>query len=389
MDTLFEKQQRLLAATSTGFLRYKYHDIPWDTRMLALIGPRGVGKTTMFLQHIKMTHDLNDTLYVVADSTYFTTHTLLELADRFYKYGGKNLYIDEVHKYSNWSQELKEIYDSYPSMKIAFTGSSVLDITKGSADLSRRAPVYHMQGLSFREYLQIAHGISVPAHTLEEIVHNKLSLAGMEHPLVYFSEYLKRGYYPFGNDPAYDIELEELINKTIEVDIPSYADMSITTSRKLKMLLGIISRSVPFKPVNKTLSELIGISRNDISDYFILMERAGLIAQLRDATGGIRGLGKTEKIYLDNPNLINVLAANASNVGNIRETFFFNQMRVNNDVVSSKHGDFIISDKTFEVGGRNKKQKQVRDIPNSYIVKDDIEYGHGNVIPLWAFGLNY
>lgn len=391
MEALFEKQQRLLAATDTNFVRYKFHDIQWSAKMLALVGPRGVGKTTLFLQRIKLHHDVSDTLYVSADGTYFATHTLLGLADSFYKHGGKNLYIDEVHKYRNWSQELKEIYDSYPSLNVAFTGSSVLDITKGSADLSRRAPIYKMQGLSFREYLHIVHGIEVPIHSLDDIIQNKISMPGVAHPLPLFEAYLKNGYYPFGQDPAFDLELEELINKTIEVDIPNYADMNMATTQKLKQLLGIIAKSVPFKPVNKTLAEWIGVSRNDIGEHFVLLERAGLIAQLRDATGGIRGLGKTEKMYLDNPNLIYIYAFASGNAdkGNLRETFFFNQMRVNHDVMSSKKGDFIIGDMTFEVGGRNKTQKQVRELDKAYIVKDDIEYGHGNVVPLWAFGLNY
>ena len=389
MDTLFEKQQRLLDFVSTDFVRYKYDEIAWNSRMLALIGPRGVGKTTMFLQHIKMHHNIADTLYVMADSTYFTTHTLLELADKFYKHGGKNLYIDEIHKYTNWSRELKEIYDSYPTLKLAFTGSSVLDITKGVADLSRRAPVYHMQGLSFREFLRIAHGIVVQQHSLDQILSNNISLPGVEHPLPLFEEYLKKGYYPFGTDVAFELELEEIVNKTIEVDIPYYAEMNMGTARKLKQLLGVISKSVPFKPVKKTLAEIIGVSRNDISDYFILLERAGLIAQLRDATGGIRGLGKVEKVYLDNTNLAYMLAPNDSDTGNIRETFFNNQMRVKHDVISSNKGDFKIDGYTFEVGGRKKGQKQIAGIENAFVVKDNIESGSGNIIPLWAFGLNY
>ncbi|MCM1041760.1 MAG: AAA family ATPase [Bacteroides sp.] len=389
MDALFETQQRLLTATDTVFQRYIYRDIAWNSRMLALVGPRGVGKTTLFLQHIKLHHSVEDTLYVSTDSTYFASHTLLELADRFYKNGGKNLFLDEIHKYARWSQELKEIYDSYPSLHIAFTGSSVLDITKGIADLSRRAPVYKMQGLSFREYLSMFHNVNVPAHSLADIIRNKISLPGVEHPLPFFADYLKKGYYPFGQDPAFSMEMEELINKTLEVDIPNYANMNMATVRKLKRLLAIIAQSVPFKPVHTSLADLTGISRNAIADHFILLERAGLIGQLRNATGGIRGLGKIEKMYLDNPNLLFVLAPENANVGNLRETFFLNQMRVNHDVINSKQADFTIDDLTFEVGGVGKKQKQIAGLKNAYIVKDDIEYGHGNVIPLWAFGLNY
>lgn len=389
MEALFETQKRILANTDTRFLRYIYKDIKWNSRMLALVGPRGVGKTTLFLQHIKLHHKPEDTLYVSTDSTYFTTHTLLELVDRFYKNGGKNLFLDEIHKYGRWSQELKEIYDSYPTLRIAFTGSSVLDITKGVADLSRRAPVYKMQGLSFREYLFMFHNLSVPVHTLSDLLDNKISLPGVEHPLPLFADYLRKGYYPFGQDPAFGMELEELINKTLEVDIPNYVNMNMGMVRKLKQLLGIIAQSVPFKPVHTTLAGLTGISRNDIAEHFVLLERAGLIGQLRNATGGIRGLGKIEKMYLDNPNLIYALAPEKANTGNLRETFFFNQMRVNNDVISSKSSDFTINNMTFEVGGAHKKQKQIAGLKDAYIVKDDIEYGHGNIIPLWAFGLNY
>lgn len=389
MEALFETQKRILANTDTRFLRYIYKDIKWNSRMLALVGPRGVGKTTLFLQHIKLHHKPEDTLYVSTDSTYFTTHTLLELVDRFYKNGGKNLFLDEIHKYGRWSQELKEIYDRYPTLHIAFTGSSVLDITKGVADLSRRAPVYKMQGLSFREYLFMFHNLSVPVHTLSDLLDNKISLPGVEHPLPLFADYLRKGYYPFGQDPAFGMELEELINKTLEVDIPNYVNMNMSMVRKLKQLLGIIAQSVPFKPVHTTLAGLTGISRNDIAEHFVLLERAGLIGQLRNATGGIRGLGKIEKMYLDNPNLIYALAPEKANTGNLRETFFFNQMRVNNDVISSKSSDFTINNMTFEVGGSHKKQKQIAGLKDAYIVKDDIEYGHGNIIPLWAFGLNY
>lgn len=389
MEALFETQKRILANTDTRFLRYIYKDIKWNSRMLALVGPRGVGKTTLFLQHIKLHHKPEDTLYVSTDSTYFTTHTLLELVDRFYKNGGKNLFLDEIHKYGRWSQELKEIYDSYPTLRIAFTGSSVLDITKGVADLSRRAPVYKMQGLSFREYLFMFHNLSVPVHTLSDLLDNKISLPGVEHPLPLFADYLRKGYYPFGQDPAFGMELEELINKTLEVDIPNYVNMNMGMVRKLKQLLGIIAQSVPFKPVHTTLAGLTGISRNDIAEHFVLLERAGLIGQLRNATGGIRGLGKIEKMYLDNPNLIYALAPENANTGNLRETFFFNQMRVNNGVISSKSSDFTINNMTFEVGGAHKKQKQIAGLKDAYIVKDDIEYGHGNIIPLWAFGLNY
>ena len=389
MDRLYETFNKLLKGVQTDFIRYKYDEIKWQNRMLGLVGPRGVGKTTLFLQYIKRNLSLKDTLYVSADNIYVTDHSLIDLADQFSKQGGKHLFIDEIHKYENWSRELKQLYDSYPDMQILFTGSSILDIYRGIADLSRRAPIYEMQGLSFREYLYLFHGISVPVYSLEEILDLKAEIPGVNHPLPLFAEYLQKGYYPFSRDVDFYMELEQVINQTMEVDIPQYANMNTSTGRKLKQLLVVVARSVPFKPVMQKLADLVGISRNYVADYLLYIERAGMIAQLRDDTGGIRSLGKVEKIYLDNPNLIYALGRSESNIGNIRETFFYNQMRVRQDVISSPLADFLIGDKTFEVGGKGKGQKQIADAKEGFIVKDNIEAGYGNTIPLWSFGLNY
>lgn len=389
MERIITTRIKLLNATSTEFVRYIYDKIDWNARMFGVVGPRGVGKTTLFLQHIKMHKGDRDTIYASADSTYFTTHTLIDFVDDFSKQGGKYVFIDEIHKYPNWSKELKEIYDSFPEMHLAFTGSSILDINKGSSDLSRRAPLYYMQGLSFREYLNIFHGIKVPVYTLEEILERKVEIHELPHPLPLFKDYLRRGYYPFGMEAAFDIELEQVINRTIEIDIPQYADMNISTSRKIKKLLSVIAKSVPFKPVMQTIAEIVAVSRNNLADYFVYLESAGMISQLRDDTGGIRGLGKIEKVYLDNTNLIYILGKEDSDMGNLRETFFYNQLRVNHDIVSSRISDFQIAEKTFEIGEKNKAQKQIKNVPNSYVVKDDIEYAYSNIIPLWFFGLNY
>lgn len=390
MERLWTNFNRLLKQTRTDFVRYKYDEIKWTNRMLGLVGPRGVGKTTLFLQYIKQNLSPRDTLYVSADNLYFADHTLIDLADDFSKQAGKHLFIDEIHKYPNWSVELKQMYDSYPDLQVAFTGSSVLDIYKGLADLSRRAPVYEMQGLSFREYLRLFHGVDAPAFTLEEILNQRAELPEVDHPLPLFADYLRRGYYPFSQpDADFYTELQQVVNQTMEVDIPQYAGMNVSTGRKLKQLLAVVSRSVPFKPVLQKLADLTGVSRNYLTDYLFYMERAGMISQLRDDTGGVRSLGKVEKIYLDNTNLIYVLGQENTNVGNVRETFFMNQMRVKHDVVSSRQADFRIGDYTFEIGGRGKGQQQIRNVEQSFVVKDDIESGYGNVIPLWAFGLNY
>lgn len=330
-----------------------------------------------------------DTLYVSADHIYFSEHRLVDLADYFVKMGGKHLFIDEIHKYEGWAREVKQIYDSYEDLQIVISGSSILDIYKGMADLSRRFPIYEMQGLSFREYLRLFHGINAPVCSLDEILNHKAVLPDVKHPLPLFKDYLRRGYYPFGRDEEFDMELLQVINQTMEVDIPTHLQANISLGKKLKSLLMVVAKSVPFKPVMQRLAEATGISRNDIPNYLVYMERAGMITQLRNSTGGIRGLGKVEKLYLGNTNLIYALSPEHADIGNVRETFFMNQMRVMNDVTGWSISDFEINGKTFEIGGRKKGQKQIENAEEGYIVKDDIESGYANVIPLWAFGLNY
>ena len=389
MRILYQKFETLLQNTTTDFKRYLYEKISWDSRMVGIIGPRGVGKTTMILQYIKENLDNKKALYVSADDMYFSENKLTELADDFYKNAGEYLFIDEIHKYNDWSRELKNIYDSYPTLKVVFTGSSVLDILKGSADLSRRALIYKLQGLSFREYLNYFHNYEIGVYSLEQIINNEVKLENIKHPLPLFNDYLLNGYYPFGNESELNLRLGQIIVQTLETDIPQYANLNVGTSRKLKQLLSIIAESVPFKPNFSRISKIINVSRNSLDDYFSYMEKAGLIGQLRNDTSGIRGLGKVDKVYLDNTNIIFNLAGEKSNAGNLRETFFFNQMRLKNDVISSKKADFSIDNYTFEVGGKNKHQKQIEKDGKSFVVKDDIEFGYLNVIPLWAFGLNY
>ena len=375
MEKLFEYYRKLVRETDIEFHRYIYSKINWNSRMIGLTGPRGVGKTTLVLQHIKEKLNLNEALYVTAEDFYFASYRLLDLADAFVKMGGKYLFIDEIHKYKDWSKELKLVYDYHPELNIVFTGSSVLDINKGASDLSRRAVMYQMQGLSFREYLQLFHHISSEVYTLQDMVTHKVDILGLEHP--------------FALEDDYDIRLRQIINLTLESDIPQFADMNVATGRKLKQLLAIIAKSVPFKPNFSSIAKVLEISRNNISDYCLYIEEAGLIAQLRDATGGVRGLGKVDKIYLDNTNLIYNLAQENSNIGNVRETFFLNQTRAFSDVVTSPVSDFLIDEMTFEIGGKKKGQKQIQGIEKGFIVKDDIEQGFMNVIPLWQFGMGY
>ena len=389
MEQLFEYFKRKLSETPIDLIRYRYGEIEWGGHALGLVGPRGVGKSTMLLQYIKMRLDVKDTLYVSADHLYFSSHTLVDTADRFYKMGGKHLFIDEIHKYEGWSTEVKQMFDSYSDLQLVISGSSILEITKGMADLSRRVPIYEMQGLSFREYLHLFHGIKMEAIGVEQLLRHDYNIPGVEHPLPLFNDYLRLGYYPFGRDVAYDIELMQVVAQTMESDIPIYLNANASIGRKLKQLLMVVAESVPFKPVMQKLADVTGINRNYIQDYLMYMERAGMIAQLRDAVGGIRGLGKTEKVYLDNTNLIYVLAPKRADIGNVRETFFMNQMRVVGDVMCSPVSDFLVDGMTFEIGGRKKGQKQISDVKNGYVVKDDIEAGYANVLPLWAFGLLY
>lgn len=386
---LFAYMEAVLAHTDTTFHRYLYAEIDWKARLIGVVGPRGVGKTTMLLQFIKQHRNDKKCLYVSADNTYFATHTLIELVDEWAKDMGQLLAIDEIHRYPNWSRELKQIYDTHPDMQVIFTGSSVLDIVQGSADLSRRALMYTLQGLSFREYLQLFHHIDAPVYSLEDVLANRVSIESLPHPLPYFRQYLQSGYYPFAIEGNFEARMQMVVNQTVESDIAQFADMKATTARKLKKMLAIIATLAPFKPNADSLATEIGISRNNVADYLLLLERVQMIGQLRDDTGGIRGLGKVEKVYLDNPSLMYVLAPQDVEIGNVRETFFYNQMRVRQEVVSSRVSDFSIGEYTFEVGGHGKGKKQIEGLVNAYVVRDDIEVGYDNIVPLWAFGLNY
>ena len=389
--TLIEFMKEQLNLISTDFKRYMYGKLPWEARLVGLMGPRGVGKSTMVLQHIKEQADdvQGKSLYVSADHSYFSTHSLIDTAAQFVREGGEWLYIDEVHKYERWSAELKQIYDTHPRLHVFFTGSSVLNILEGEADLSRRVLLYNMQGLSFREFLELFHGIKTPVRSLEEILEGKVVIEGVEHPLPLFAQYLREGYYPFSLEGYLLQRLQQVIRLTMEVDIPQYANMTPATGRKLRRMLGIIASNVPYKPEATSLANEIKVSRNEIPTYLMYMEKAGMIGQLRDGAGGMRELGKTEKVYLDNTNLIYTMTGENANIGNVRETFFFNQTRLNLEVVSSKVSDFQIGKYTFEVGGKKKGLKQVKDVENAYIVRDDTEYASGQFLPLWSFGLLY
>ena len=390
METLFEKSRAKVAEVSTNFVRNIHNEIAWDDRLIAILGARGVGKTTLILQHIKLHDNIATALYVSADNLWFTSHTLVELADSFYKNGGKTLYIDEIHRYSNWSIELKNIYDTYSGLKVVYTGSSILDIRRGGADLSRRHLEYNMFGLSFREYLILAHNINLPIHPIEDILAHRIQFPTNEHrPIALFKEYMRSGYYPFFLQTDYLSRLQQVVGQILEVDIPKYAELSLTTIEKLRRLMYVISQSVPFKPNYSKLGRDLECHRTSLSDLVLLLDKSQLIQILRDDSFGVSSLGKVDKIYLGNTNLAYALSDKEPELGNLRETVFLTSVKPKYDIMSSSVSDFKVGKYTFEVGGKNKKQKQISGIDNAYVIKDDIEYGYQNVIPLWAFGFLY
>ena len=388
MEKLYELFYAKLAETPTGFKRYLYNRINWKNRIIAILGERGVGKTTLILQKIKQ-DGIDNTLYFSADNVYFGQHTLFDTANEFYRKGGLRLYIDEIHKYPSWSTELKMIYDYCPQLQVVVTGSSILDLYKGIADLSRRVIMYVLTGLSFREYLAMAKGINLAPVSFDDILNHKVAFPEGERPLALFDDYLKTGFYPFWKEADYMTRLNNVINQTLENDIPTYAKMNISTSKKLKQLLFIISQSVPFKPNYTKIGAAMECDRGTVSDLAFYMEKACLIMSLRHQNDGMKNFGKLEKLYLGNTNLIYALSEGKPDTGNIRETFFLSQMKVNQEVYASKAADFIVNGTILEVGGKSKGKKQIAELKDAFVVKDNIEYGYGNVIPLWHLGMNY
>ena len=390
MRTLVARYRNILKNVDTSYVRNIHSTIPWNDRLIAILGARGVGKTTLVLQHIKLYEDVDTTLFVYADDLWFSTHSLVTLAEIFYTNGGRVLYIDEIHKYKNWSQEIKNIYDQYPDLKVRYTGSSILDLQKGSHDLSRRVLEFQMHGLSFREYVALRYGADIPIHTLEQVLANKIEFPYTNYrPVALFKEYLRQGYYPYFKEPGYELRLTKTINAILEVDIPKFAELSISASEKLKTLLYIVAQSVPFKPNYSKIARDLDMHRNAVSDLMVWLDKADLINILRDDVEGYKLLGKVNKIYLNNPNLAYALSDDEPNIGNIRETIFLAWLRATHKVTASSVSDFKVGKYTFEVGGKKKGQHQIKDVEHAYVVKDDIEYGHLNEVPLWAFGLLY
>ncbi len=398
MDSLISKFYKKLDATTTDFVRDTIHKVNWDARLVGIKGARGIGKTTLLLQYIKLhlSNHLERTLYVSLDSIWFNTNSLIDLVDDFSKKGGEYLFLDEVHKYPGWSQVLKNIYDDYPNLKVVFTGSSLLEILNARADLSRRAIVYEMQGFSFREYLRMETGIDFEILSLDQILKNHVNEAvkiqQKVKPFQYFETYLQQGYYPFYMEQPelYEIRLGEVVNMMLEIELPLLRGVELAYIAKIKQLLVIIAESVPFVPNVSKLSEKIVINRATLLSYLHYLSEIGLTRNLFKESYGISRLQKPAKVYLENTNLIYLLAKQNANVGNSRETFFINQLVHKHKVTYTEQTDFKVDDTYFfEIGGKNKTSKQIAMLENSYVVADDIEYGFQNKIPLWLFGFMY
>ena len=396
MDILFEFQENLLRPVKNDFRRYLHNRINWKQQMIGIKGPRGAGKTTLMLQYLKYDMGLpSDALYITADHTWFYNHTLLETANDWYKQGGKILFIDEVHKYPNWSAELKNIYDGLPEMQVIFSASSALDIYRGEADLSRRVVNYILPGLSFREYLIFTNGVSFDALKIDDINNNHRILSKMIienfRPLPAFRKYIEVGYLPIiaeGED-TYLMKLNQIINTIVDADLAYIASYNSGTANKVKKLLGVIAESVPFKPNIAALSRKLDLSRDSVYQYIYQLQDARLINTLSTEGKGVSTLQKPDKIFLENTNLAFALKENPD-IGNIRETFVLNQLfNAGLKVSSPVEGDFVIDGLTIEVGGKGKSTSQVKHLDNYLIAADDIETGGENRVPIWLFGFLY
>lgn len=398
MESIYKKQERLLRNTTTDFIRSLMHDINWDMRLIGIKGARGVGKSTLLLQYIKLhlNHKLDKVLYVSLDNIWIANQSLYELADNFVKLGGEHLFIDEVHKYDNWATEIKNIYDDFPNLKVVFTGSSLLQILNARADLSRRAITYTMQGLSYREFLNYELHLNLKKIEFKDILKNHIAIArellAQIKPLAHFNAYLQYGYFPFYKESIdlYPFRINEVLNMIIDIELPHLRKVDISYLPKLKQLLAIIAESVPFIPNVSKLSAKIGINRNTLVQYLYFLEESRITNNLYKANFGISRLQKPDKIYLENTNFSFAIASKNSNSGNLRETFFINQVAYKHKINYTKQTDFVVDNHFyFEIGGKNKTNKQIQDIENAFIVSDDIEIGFKNKIPLWLFGFLY
>lgn len=400
MEELVQKSTRLVALAPSEPKRRPPAKLDWNWKLNALLGARGTGKTTMLLQRIATLNSLGaKALYVTLDDLYFTEHRLLDVATQYAQLGGEYLFVDEVHKYPGWARELKNIYDSIPELRVVFSGSSILEIFRQDVDLSRRALVYELPGLSFREYLSFTGTGNFDPVDLQDMVshHSEIALELIQHmkPIPHFQSYLRSGYYPFFMETHrdYQLTLEQIVTLVIENDLQYVDGFDVSYSRKVMQLLKIIAGSPPFKPNITKLSERIGINRNTLVGYFRFLERARLVSLATYPDSHISALQKPDKVFLQNPNLYFALEPLGADIGSIRESFFFSQLHVVSEIHLDKDLDFIVTHGRkkyeFEIGGANKTRRQLRSTPGAYLVRDDIENGAEKQIPLWLFGFLY
>lgn len=405
MQHLYETSAKLIKETPLSFKRGLFHKIKFPQKLIEITGSRGVGKTTMMLQMAKEIYaeSPEKVLYFSLDDAYFFNHSITETAEQFEKYGGEYLFIDEVHKYPakhknfDWSSELKNIYDLHSKLNVTYSGSSIIKIYKGQGDLSRRKSSYTLNGFSFREYLEFNNIFEYSTISLAEIINNNITLSSDISDkikiLPHFKDYLSNGYYPFYNEnpQQYINRIKSVINVILETDIPSVADINYDTIGMIKIMLAALSTAVPYTPNISKLSYNLQISdTRTMYKYFYFLEKAELISLLNTSAKANKKFQKPDKIYLNNSNLIKALTPNKSETGTIRETFFHNQLNYLHKINYPKKADFIVDDKyIFEIGEENKTSKQIKDLKNAYIVKDDIEIGFTNQIPLWLFGFLY
>jgi predicted AAA+ superfamily ATPase len=398
MEELISYQNKILRSVNSHWKRYAYDEIDWNQRLFGIKGLRGVGKTTLMLQYLKFQYPhKKQALYVSADHPWFYSNSLYELITEFEKMGGKLLLIDEIHKYPRWSSELKTGFDAHPDMQFIFSASSAFDIFKAEADLSRRAKIMLLPGLSFREFLEYRHGISLEVLRLDEILENATDITNqiveIIKPLPLFKEYLMNGYFPFlkvEDDETTRQKLTAVVHAVLENDLAYVQDYSPSNIQKIKKLLGVIAGSAPFTPNISRIANKLHVGRNTIYNYLKHLEDARILNLIHKTGRGVSVLQKPDKVYFENTNLAFALNSKAER-GALRETFIVNQLRnAGHDVYLAKKGDFLIDgDITIEVGGKNKSDKQIMNIQDAYVAKDDIEYAFQNSIPLWMFGLLY
>ena len=396
LQSIFNNYHRKIAKIDLRFKRYLFGEINWKARIIGIKGARGVGKTTLLLQHILENYeDIDQTLYASLDDLWFSTHSLIDLVDWADQHGITRLYLDEVHRYAKWSETLKNIYDSYPDMSIVYTSSSLLIMDNAKVDLSRRQTTYTLHGLSFREYLAFEDILHVPAIQLEDLlehhVQHAMRIVKDVKVASHFESYLSRGYYPFYREAGedYPSRLREAVSVVIDSDLPAVENMSFETLQKVKKLIMIISERVPFEPNMSELWKQL-VTNNELGLRMLYaLDKAQLLSLLTSKVKNYKLLYKPDKIYLGNTNLMHVLCPSVDK-GNERETFFYSQLYVAHDVKYPQQGDFLVDDcYLFEVGERKKTYDQIADVANGFLAVDDTEVGHGHRIPLWLFGFIY